>query len=399
MGGIRYRIDHFLWSPRVVRFTRLLSESRSETLDLQNARSILVVKPDGLGDVILSIPFLRELRRNAPQARITALIRPGARNIVETLAYVDEWIDFQPSPQANTPQSYKHARTVAHSIADQRFDIAILARFDADYYGATYLLFYTGARRRVSYSEAVTSRKQRVNRGYDVLLTDALSQPSAQHEVLHTLGLLQALGGGIGTTHLEVACTPQDHAQAEAVMKALPLPRKIVALGVGGRELQRRWPMESFLEVALTLMQHGYAFVLIGDQEDRSRAAPLFERLDPEIIADATHLTLRESAALLMRCSLFIGNDSGPMHLAAAAKLPVVEISCHPRGGDPGASNSPTRFGPWQVPNVVCQPEPLASECSAACSKSHPHCILNVSVQEVVAAALHLGAALPAPTS
>lgn len=93
--------------------------------------------------------------------------------------------------------------------------------------------------------------------------------------------------------------------------------------------------------------------------------------------------TLRQTGAVLKRCHLYVGNDAGPMHLAAAASLSVIEISCHPLGGSPFHSNSPSRFRPWGVPHVVLQPEEASHPCSVACSVGSPHCILNISVEQV----------------
>jgi ADP-heptose:LPS heptosyltransferase len=68
--------------------------------------------------------------------------------------------------------------------------------------------------------------------------------------------------------------------------------------------------------------------------------------------------TLRQAAAVLEHCTLFIGNDSGLKHLAAAAGIPVVEISGFRKGGDPNHPNSPSRFHAWGVPHRVAQPLP-----------------------------------------
>jgi heptosyltransferase-2 len=74
------------------------------------------------------------------------------------------------------------------------------------------------------------------------------------------------------------------------------------------------------------------------------------------------------------------------MHIAAAAGTPVVEISCHPNGGDPLHPNSPERFGPWQVPHRILRPEHARDGCVTSCRAPVAHCIENVQVDVVIEA-------------
>ncbi len=102
-----------------------------------------------------------------------------------------------------------------------------------------------------------------------------------------------------------------------------------------------------------------------------------------------------KTAALLKHCQLYVGNDTGPMHLAAAIELPIIAISCHPFGAAPSRSYSPKRFAPWKVQHRVLQP-PIALDVCASSGKSEngchfvtiafriePHCILGVTVEAV----------------
>jgi heptosyltransferase-2 len=101
-------------------------------------------------------------------------------------------------------------------------------------------------------------------------------------------------------------------------------------------------------------------------------------------------LTLRETFALLRHCDLHIGNDSGPMHLAAAAGRAVVEISPHPVGGAADADVAPERFAPWRTDHLILRPALATPPCTHECQADQPHCILSVGVEEVLDAALTL---------
>lgn len=114
-------------------------------------------------------------------------------------------------------------------------------------------------------------------------------------------------------------------------------------------------------------------------QAVQKRAVPLAGRLN-----------LRESTAALSRCAVAVGNDSGPLHLAAAARVPCVEISCHPTTGDVLHNNAPERFGPWGVASSIVRPGAAMPPCSTACVKHAPHCILGVEVDHVETAVVEL---------
>jgi ADP-heptose:LPS heptosyltransferase len=99
---------------------------------------------------------------------------------------------------------------------------------------------------------------------------------------------------------------------------------------------------------------------------------------------------LREVCAVLERCDLFLGNDSGCAHLAAAMDCKVVVISRHPRDGNTNHFNSPVRFSPHCTHTRVLQPATGMEGCESACRSIEPHCIFKVSVDEVVATAREL---------
>jgi len=96
--------------------------------------------------------------------------------------------------------------------------------------------------------------------------------------------------------------------------------------------------------------------------------------------------TLRQTAAILKMCNLFVGNDGGPMHLAAAVGTSIIEISCHPKSGSPKHHNSPRRFGPWKVQSTILQPEYAVAPCKDSCLSAKAHCIKSVTAEQVIKA-------------
>jgi len=358
--------------------------------------TILVVRVDEIGDVILTTPFLRELRRNAPDAWITLVVKPQTAEIVEYCPYVNEIIRFDWSVPGRAATLRRHLRALylaAIQLWWRRFDVAFLPRREADYYHGTYLMYFSGARRRVAYSEKVSARKQALNAGFDAMLTDTILPAHAKHEVEHNLDVLRILGGKVEDTGLEIWLDEGDRSFAARYLedRGIRPGEELVGLAPGARWGKKRWPIFRFAEVAQGLSgEHHACFVVVGGPEDR----PLGKRLEAElgamVVNAAGRTTLRQAAALLERCQLTITNDSGPKHLAAAVGSPVVEISWHAEEGDEANSESPVFFGPWGVPHAVVRPEHSLAPCRGACESDKPHCILGVQADQVIEAASSL---------
>lgn len=96
--------------------------------------------------------------------------------------------------------------------------------------------------------------------------------------------------------------------------------------------------------------------------------------------------TLRESAAVLSLCNLYLGGDTGLMHIAAAVGISGVAIFCYPKSADDIYAINPVRFGPYSKRFRVLQPRTGEVGCENGCVKDYPHCILRIGVDEVVQA-------------
>ena len=123
-------------------------------------------------------------------------------------------------------------------------------------------------------------------------------------------------------------------------------------------------------------------------RRELGEALKLADRLRREADHSSVARRLREVCAVLERCDLFIGNDSGCAHLAAAMNCKTIVISRHPRDGDPNHCNSPLRFAPHCAQcDASCNLPTGLDACMKACRFAEPHCITGVSVDRVVAAA------------
>lgn len=359
------------------------------TRRLKDYNRVLVVRTDEIGDVVMTSGLLRELRANLPDARITLVVKAQTLGLVRSCPHVDEVIayEWKESGLIGAGRSLIAALTLARTaLWPKRFDLAILPRWNTDYYSASHLVYMSGAARRVAYSERVSSRKSRLNAGYDGLFTDLIDDDTPRHEVERNLDVLRFLGGAVNSDALEIWTGPEDvrSAQVRLVAAGVSSDERIVALGVGSRHAKKVWPAENFLAVARWLHEeHGARLLVVGDRSDADTGRFLADALGRAVIDVTGQTCLGELAELLKRADLFLGNDSGPKHIAAAAGVPVVEVSWHPLSGNAADEYSPTSFRPWRVPGEVVQPETALAPCTDTCRADVAHCITRVSVEQV----------------
>jgi ADP-heptose:LPS heptosyltransferase len=191
----------------------------------------------------------------------------------------------------------------------------------------------------------------------------------------------------VENTKLEIRLAQSDREFASKLLASVADSTTLVAVGIGGRTPGRRWPLENYAE-SLTRMgkERRVQPVIICSDDEREQATKL-SKLVPCTAIIACGAPLRKVCAVLERCNLFIGNDSGSAHLAGAMNCKIVVISRHPSGGDPNHANSPLRFAPYCDRVRVLQPAAGLDECRGECLSSEPHCIRAVPVEQVVAAA------------
>ena len=314
------------------------------------ARSVLVVKLDDIGDFVLATPFFRELRRNAPLARVSLVVKPSLLGLAALCPHVDDILPFDGNTLGLSGWRLRRQGR-ALRLAFARFrssppDVAIILRRDVDIYHATQLAVYSGAPAIVAYAEDATPLRARLNAGYDRLATHLVSDPVAhRHEVRSNLALISRFGGEIRSDALELRPSSADQ---EFARTALPDAARHVVLAAGAADPARRWPADRFARLARLLReQQGLVTVALGAPGDPDPGCEI------NLIG---RTTLPQTLALLARARLFVGNDSGLKHLAAAAAVPVMEISALREDAPPGHHNSPARFHAWGVPFRVARP-------------------------------------------
>lgn len=359
-------------------------------------RSVLVVRTDDIGDLTLTLPLLRSLRVAWPTARVTLLAAPGPGGLVEGSGLADEVVRWTPLSRGRfTAAGQAHAWWFARThLRPARFDLAVLPRVDYDMTGERYLAAASGAAAVVGFDPRSRRFVPR-ERHEGVLLTHPVRVGDlTRHQLDHDADLLSALritdSGGELTSSGRLVLKAVDYARRDELLAELPLstsPLVVVALGAG--HPKRRWPAERYAAVvAAAHVSHRVRVVLTGGPGDRGLADRFRHELGGgvPVVDTVGRADLRTSLALLDRADVYLGGDTGPMHLASSVSTPAVVVSCHPRTGSLVSANAPNRFGPWAPGSVVLQPDGPAPGCHDECLGPGAHCILGVDVAAVEAA-------------
>jgi len=309
-------------------------------------RSLLLIRPDHLGDVLLMTAALHALRVALPNARITALVGPWSADIlrgnpdlnaIETCMFPG----FARDDQGSSLSSYRLLGEMAGRLRAANYDSAVILRFD-HWWGA-WLAAAAGIPRRVGYDWPETKP----------FLTEAISYRAGRHEVEQNATLLAALAPGLdralGPTRFQVSEADREWIDQRLSILGIIRDMRVIAIHPGAGAPVKQWPLAAWAEVAERLATDPQVrVVLTGGRIEQKLTGDINARLAHAALDFAGQTTLGQLAALYTRAALVLGSDSGPLHLAVAVGTATV----HLYGPVP-----PAKFGPWGDParNIVLQ--------------------------------------------
>ncbi|MFJ2989760.1 glycosyltransferase family 9 protein [Collimonas sp. NPDC087041] len=313
--------------------------------------SILLIRLDQtLGDSAMNSPLLRELRRAYPDAELSLVVHPRIFEMVRFCPYVDRIHTYDWGTSLSKSLIKRHWLSLKFCYQNLRFkkiDLAMVPRFDEDHH-AGFIALFSGATRRIAYTERASARKKILNAGFDHLYTDILPAQGIEHEVERNLNMVRYLGFQPQSEEMEFWCGKDDDAYAKKIYLEHGIDLKetiLVGLGLsGGYSALKRWPIEYYIELAGSILgkykNRNVKFLLVGGKEDVNLGAKFQEALPLNTINMIAKTSILQMGALLKSVNYFIGNDSGAMHVAVANSVNVIGIfgsSCH------------HRFGAWGV--------------------------------------------------
>ncbi len=356
-----------------------------------DARKILLIRPDHLGDLLFLTPTLRHLRKSLPQAHISLLVGTWGLPIVQNNPHVDEILTcdfpgFTRQPKPSPWQPYRYLREMAHILKPYHFETAIILRFD-HWWGA-WLAAAAEIPHRVGY--AIDSVQP--------FLTAALPYTNRRHEVEQNFRLMQfaiekevapsATAESIGETEFFVPDADRQWAETWLHANDIQPERPLVVIHPGAGAAVKLWRTEAWAQVMDALAAEFSAqFVLSGSPAERALCAAIAEKSAAQAVIMAGETNLGQLAAIMARAALVIGPDTGPVKLAAAVGARTLSLY-----GPVDAE----KFGTWGNPQhhrillagLACQP---CNRLDFPAAETAAHfCVHGLSAAGVIAAAAEM---------
>jgi len=277
----------------------------------------VLVQLAGIGDLILALPAIDNLRAFFPGIRWTVVTRYPNRAILRNRVE-----DVRTLPW---PPDVFHFRTLVKEVVRlrrERFDCAVHLYNIPSFRGAIAMkTFFMSIRPGLSIGRVSPSRFSLFDINWDQ------TQSDSPHEVDLNLGMLRSLG---------VPClvnVPSLSPDGDLVLqmslllkKQFPFAKQVVAICPGGTQVINHWPVTNYGTLALMLSQKGLGVCVLGGQADEQAASKIVEMSGRNAVSFAGRLSLQEVMALLSGVSIYVGNSSGPTHLATALGIPCVGL-------------------------------------------------------------------------
>lgn len=363
--------------------------------------NILIIHDTSVGDFILMSGALREIRRLHPKAKIHLLVAAEAVEMARFCPYVNEIIAHDSGISCdlnNFASMYSWSLDKATIFLNERIDIC----YSFTHFYVTHLIMYMcGAKIRYAHKFENVSNENNspfmLNKAVNILATNSV--PTFLYGTHHADCYFSFLDAQIGiplkNRGLEVWCRREEIVQVERLLGGRT--GFFYALNMGGTNKVKHYPPEKYAKVAeIILSEENATFVILGGGKDDEESAKIFMNALPEdfhgnIINLTNRLNYRQSAALLTLCTIYMGNDTGIMHAAAAVHLPVLTVSQFPADLPKNIFDGVTAYSPYQVPSVVIQPARALDDCANqknysqyGCQSHEPHCITQIEPETLM---------------
>lgn len=338
-----------------------------------NAKRICIYRIGNIGDIICAVPAMRAIRRAYPEAHLTLLTSPGKRGMpgaVELLSPAD-WLDeiiVYHADEINTPAKVLR---LAGNLRKRRFDLWF--ELPAD------LATLKTSIRNMFFAYAAGARWAA---GWQIKTIRWAAQAQSdylhfENEVDRLLSLVKRYRIPTGQVAFGLPVREVHSLAASGLLRSLGVPKsaRLAALAPGAKRSTNRWPPERFVKLGRRFTKRGYRVLVLGAGSEWGLCQTICEGIGSGAHNLAGKTSLLEAAALLAKCALLVGNDSGLQHLASAVNVPCISLfSCWQLRG---------KWRPYGKGSVILQKRIPCHTCFLEECPYENKCMKAISVEEV----------------
>lgn len=274
---------------------------------------VCAFKIGGIGDALMTTPFLRALKKGLNDVEIVYVTSTWAEPVLKHNKNIDKLITFDSKIIFN--KDFTALLRLIKNLRKEKFDICFI--LDKSFW-INLLCFFIG------------KKKIGFNRGRSGLLNDhSVEYKSIKHEIYYYLDLLKFIGVVSDGTDMDLVIDKKSETWAKFFVKRIKKP--IIGLGPGGAvnpgeaAFFRRWEKNGYVELVNMILDQRWSVILIGGPCDRDCLDAIRKTIKNDVLV-STHNDLIKNAAIIKHCDVFVTHDSGLMHIAAAVKTPVLSI-------------------------------------------------------------------------
>ncbi|SMO38223.1 heptosyltransferase-2 [Balnearium lithotrophicum] len=273
-------------------------------MDLGEELRILIYQTAFLGDLILTSPLIKSVRKSFPDSQIFLVVRRGFEGVFSGFNYLNIIASEKSSP-------IKFSKV----LRELDIDLAISPHRS---HRTSLTLFLSGIPRRIGFNSS----------GFSFLYTDTVEHKFKRelHEVDRNLSLLEPLKEEFNVYYDSEPELPLNDSYVRKTLEKFSLEKPYVVLAPGSVWHTKAWIPEYYGEVALYLFKRGYQVVLVGSKSDAEYCLRAFESSKGKAINLCGRTSLKEFFSIIKGANLVVSNDSSPVHVAVSVKTPVVEI-------------------------------------------------------------------------
>ena len=362
---------------------------------------ILVIRIDAIGDLIFISAFIRELKRNFPESTIDIVVRDSNYSLIENCPYVDNiypyrtgLIDGELSQQCEHYDDIrdKVERFTKENFSEKQYDAVFLPRellCGRNMLDDLLLAYYSGAKYRFGQMVVNDIHEQYLFDRMQNSFTLVAVNDKPCHQVQCSLKVLYDMGLEVKDEKMELWPSEEDIRKAKEAVNTYG-DDKLIALGIMATAPKRVWDTINYIELIneITRTTDGCRFVIFGGNDAVTMAGSIMDQINnKERVLNLTNkLSLRDTAAYISLCDLYVGSNTGLLHFASAMNVPSVTIYSELEDGQPMDGDAPERMGAWCVPHVDLIPPAGLDGCHGVCRKHYSHCVNQITPRQVYSA-------------